>query len=162
MNNVNNGNNVNNTNTTIKKSKAIEIYAETCSVTGACSGVGIARSTWYTWLKEDEDFAEEVNKAREHVANVLEQEAVKRALAKSDLLIIFLLKGLKPDVYHDRVSSEITHNNKVSDPGRVKIDDKTLDKLIAAAEDLRKARKQNKPNNPSIPIHDDTYLESVN
>lgn len=37
-------------------------------------------------------------------ADVLEGEASRRAMSGSDLLLIFLLKGLRPEKYRERVT----------------------------------------------------------
>jgi len=84
------------------------------------------------------------------VADALEREAFERAKNKSDVLIIFLLKGLKSSVYHDRVESSVTHNQSVNDPGRSKLSDKELDTLIQHAQELRLKRKQAKIPGPVI------------
>jgi hypothetical protein len=129
-----------------KKLKALELYSETCNVQQACDGAGIHFTTWYKWKREDEDFAEAVEKSKECVADKLEAEAVKRAINKSDLLIIFLLKGLKPHTYHDRVSTEVTTKSaSTGDPGRSKLTDKDIDALIDQAQDLKRSRKASKP-----------------
>lgn len=40
----------------------------------------------------------------QQAADVLEREATRKAMAGSDLLIIFLLKGLRPEKYRERVT----------------------------------------------------------
>ena len=45
----------------IKKDKVIEALEQSLGVvTFACKQVGVARSTFYKWIKEDEDFANKV------------------------------------------------------------------------------------------------------
>lgn len=127
----------------------------TCSVTRACEAAGLGRMTVYDWRKADPDFATAWDEAKRLGADVLEDEAVRRAhdgvdepifykgdcidtvRKYSDTLLIFLLKGAKPDVYKDRVQSE------VSGPGGgpIELDDATrsarIASLLAAAETRR-------------------------
>jgi hypothetical protein len=135
-------------NSTIKKARALDVYSESGDVNEACKAASITKSSWYRWQATDEDFAIGIIKARQHIANVLEREAIRRALAKSDLLLIFLLKGLNPTVYHDRMSIDNTHQVKANDPGRSRLSDKDIDVLIAQAESLKHARKTGKDDTP--------------
>jgi len=135
--------------TSIKKAKVLELYSESGDVTGSCAGVGIHKVTWYRWRDNDEDFAAGIELARQHLASCLEREAIRRALNKSDVLLIFLLKGLNPTVYHDRVSVDNTHQLKQHDPGRSRLSDKDIDALIAQAESLKHARKAGKDDTPA-------------
>jgi hypothetical protein len=98
----------------------------TCSVSKACDAAGVGRMTVYDWRKNDPDFAAAWDDAKKIGADVLEDEAVRRAhdgvnepvfyqgvatgtiQRYSDTLLIFLLKGAKPDVYKDRVASEVS------------------------------------------------------
>ena len=94
-----------------RKKAALAAYVETGIVASACRAVGIGRTTWYRWIREDKDFAAVVENAREMVADDLESEAVRRAKNGSDVLLIFLLKGLKPEKYGNRVAGNITVRN---------------------------------------------------
>jgi len=90
----------------------------TCgSVTHAAKAAKINKSTHYLWLKEDEQYAQLAAIARELAGDALEDEAVRRAqlgvrrniyhagkkigyeTEYSDTLLIFLLKGAKPQKY---------------------------------------------------------------
>jgi hypothetical protein len=93
------------------------------NVTRACELVGIDRSTPYSrqW-KEDAEFQAVLESARYMAAEALESEAIRRAFEGvdkptgwykgkpsgvvtdySDTLLIFLLKGAKPEKYADRM-----------------------------------------------------------
>ena len=92
------------------------------------------RPTVYFWKESDEEFAAAMATAAEQAADRLEQEARRRAveglrrvkfgkggeplidpetlkpyteLEFSDTLLIFLLKGIRPEKYRERVSQEI-------------------------------------------------------
>lgn len=113
--------------------------AATCSVSRACEAAGIGRATVYEWRDEDPTFAARWEKAKAVGADILEDEAVRRAVEGvetpiyhegkcvdtvhkySDTLMIFLLKGAKPEVYKDRVVSEVSGPNGAP----IQIDDQT-------------------------------------
>lgn len=125
---------------------------ETGNVRAACDAVGIERSTAYDRKNSNPDFEKAWGKALDDAADLLEQEARRRAhegvrrlkfdrgrlitipledaegkpvLDKennpvmvpyveheySDTLLIFLLKGAKPEKYRDR--HEVDHKGKV-------------------------------------------------
>jgi hypothetical protein len=65
----------------------------------ACRAVGIARSAAYSLLKADPDFRAAYQGAKEEAADWLEEIARKRAVEGSETLLIFLLKGLRPEKY---------------------------------------------------------------
>jgi terminase small subunit-like protein len=92
---------------------------ETCNVTKACELSGVARRSIYDWRDEDSEFAADWQKALDVAADLLEEEAIRRAKdgtkkpvyqggelvghiqEYSDTLLIFLLKGAKPKKYSD-------------------------------------------------------------
>lgn len=73
------------------------------NVAAACRMAGIDRKTAYNHKNNDVDFAARWDDCLQEAADVLEAEAHRRAIAGSDLLIIFLLKGLRPERYRERV-----------------------------------------------------------
>lgn len=93
--------------------KFIELLRKFGVVTYAAEGAGISRTTAYRYRNQSEKFAKQWEDAIAASIHVLEQEARERALSKSDTLLIFLLKSLKPEVYHERYriehSGTITH-----------------------------------------------------
>lgn len=110
----------------IKKRAFLAAYAECGTVTRAAEIAGINRTTHYDWVREDPLYSKACDAAYEHAAERLEQEARRRAVEGtekpvfyqgevcgtvteySDTLLMFLLKGAKPDKYKDRVSNEVT------------------------------------------------------
>jgi hypothetical protein len=104
-----------------KKAAFLTALMETCSVAKACIAVDINRTTAYRWRDDDAPFAAAWEVAKDLGADVLEDEAVRRAhdgIPKpiyhmgacidtvqeySDTLLIFLLKGARPAKYKDRV-----------------------------------------------------------
>lgn len=70
-------------------------------MTAACRAAGIGRTTWYDWVNEDPEFARALAHAEEEAADSLEAAARQRALNGSDVMTIFLLKGLRPEKFRD-------------------------------------------------------------
>ena len=95
--------------------------AETGNISRAANAAGIERKTHYRWLS-DSEYAKSAEDSMEQAADKLEEEARRRAhdgvdepvwfqgmqcgtvRKYSDTLLIFLLKGAKPDKYRERTS----------------------------------------------------------
>lgn len=111
------------------------------NVTRACEAVDISRLCAYKWRDNDPEFAEAWDHAKQVGADVLEDEAIRRAhegvdepvfykgkklrttvRKYSDTLLIFLLKGARPDKYRD--------NAKIEHTGRI-----GLEALVAGDDD---------------------------
>lgn len=104
-----------------KKPAFLAAFRATASVVKAAKSVRIARSRHYQWLADDSAYAAAFDKARQEAVQTLEDEAVRRAhegtlepvfyegeqvdqvLKYSDSLLMFLLKGWKPDRYRERL-----------------------------------------------------------
>ncbi len=106
-----------------KKRAYLIAYVETGNKTQAAKLAGIERTTPYTpqW-KQDEAFQERLRQAKEAAADLIESEIYRRAVEGvdkpagwykgvaggvvrefSDVLAMFLLKGLRPETYRERV-----------------------------------------------------------
>lgn len=72
------------------------------SVSHACNAARIARSAAYAWRREDPEFAAAWDEACEQGTDLLEDEARRRAMAQSDLLLIFLLRARRPANYREQ------------------------------------------------------------
>lgn len=72
----------------------VSLAARQCGFTGA--------GAFYIKRKEDPEFAEAWGEALQTGVELLEAEAMKRAQNKSDLLMMFLLKGNMPEKYKER------------------------------------------------------------
>ena len=72
-----------------------------------CEKIGIDPKTVYRWRQNDEKFSSDFNEAQNKNTEVLERVAMTRAIRKSDLLMIFLLKSLNPQKYKERFAHEL-------------------------------------------------------
>lgn len=81
----------------------LENYRESGNVQASAKAAGITKQAAYKARKTNKVFRQEWEAAREEVADTLEAVAVTRAKDHSDTLLIFLLKGLKPETYGEKV-----------------------------------------------------------
>jgi hypothetical protein len=106
-----------------KRVAFLEAYAVIGNVSDAATAAGVARTMHYQWLK-DAGYADAFHHAREQAADRLEREAVRRATAGvektiyyqgqpvgtervySDVLLIFLLKGMRPEKFRDNYGTQ--------------------------------------------------------
>lgn len=98
---------------TRKKARFLDAYRACGMVSEAARRVKVGRSTVYEWRKEDPAFAAAWDDIDAALADELEAEAIRRAKAGSDTLLIFLLKGLKPERYRERVQADLQHHGHV-------------------------------------------------
>lgn len=73
--------------------------------------IAASRTALYNLRESDPEFAAAWDDAIEQGADALEDEAVRRALSSSDTLLIFLLKGARPDKYRER--TDVQHSGKL-------------------------------------------------
>lgn len=78
------------------------------SVAAACRAEKIGRQTYYDWRKADNAFAAAADDAIDEGTDYLEDKARDRAIKESDTLMIFLLKGRRPEKYRDRFDAQIS------------------------------------------------------
>ena len=62
----------------------------------------MGRQTHYDWLEQHETYQQAFQAAKDESVEGLEAECRKRALRRSDLLLMFLLKAHRPGMYRDR------------------------------------------------------------
>jgi len=117
--------------TPLKRARFLDALKVTGNVTKACKLSRLGRMTAYDWRDEDEEFKADWDKALEIAADLLEEEAVRRAhdgvkkpvfqggkrvgyvQEYSDTLLIFLLKGTKPKKFGDRTTLAGDKDNPV-------------------------------------------------
>lgn len=103
-----------------KKRAVLKAYARVGTITQACAAAKVTPRTHRDWMKADADYAEAFGEAREAAADSLEREAIHRArdgwrepvyqggklvghiLKKSDTLLIFMLKAVRPEKFRER------------------------------------------------------------
>lgn len=116
----------------------IEVLRETGNVTLAIHASGTTKQAAWTRYKNDpklrQEWDEVATYGRERAADVLELEAWRRALAGSDHLLSFLLRGLRPGVYGDRVRLETAVTAKVAELAQRY--DMSVDEVKAGARKL--------------------------
>ncbi len=106
--------------TAANRHKFIEALALTANVTAACKLARVGRNVIYEWRKDDPSFKADWDEATELGTDALEDEAVRRAhqgtrkpvhyggkkvgtvRKYSDTLLIFLLKGRRPEKFRER------------------------------------------------------------
>lgn len=125
--------------TSKRKKRFLANFAKLGNITYAAKAAGIDRTCHYDWLEKDEAYAERFHSAQEEAADLLEAEVLRRGVKGviepvfykgeicgrvrkySDVLLIFLLKGTRPEKFRDKM--------EISDPqGR--------SPLLGALEDL--------------------------
>lgn len=102
----------------------LESLSENGNVTLACKRAGLPRATAYNWFNNDEEFATEWEKSVEMGVDALEDEAIRRGFEGyeepvfyqgkkvadvrrySDTLLIFMLKGRRPEKFKDSAHKE--------------------------------------------------------
>ena len=96
-------------------------FRETGNVRLTCKAAGVGRSSHYRWLEKDPEYRAAFDLAKLQAADVLEAEAHRRAVEGveepvgwykgvaggtvrrySDNLLMFLLKGARPEQYRER------------------------------------------------------------
>lgn len=134
--------------TTEGKKKAFLIsFRETGNVKLSAQEAGVDRATVYRWKDSDDEFAQAMSKAHDDAVDLLIQEARRRALQGveepvfqkgeevgrirkySDVLLIFLIKGGRPEVYRERY--ELKH------AGSIQTGDSALAAAVASDPEAR-------------------------
>ena len=85
-----------------KKRAFLAAYIRCASITTAAKRAKCSREAHYAWLREDPAYSKAFKQAIDLAGDSLEDEAARRAFAGSDVLMIFLLKGVKPWKYRER------------------------------------------------------------
>lgn len=102
-----------------KKAAFLHAYSECGNVTRAAMAAGIDRDNHYLWLRNNHGYAEAFEQAKEMAVETLEAEAHRRAMAGSDVLLIFLMKGAMPQKY--RETHRLEHTGADGGPMAVKV-----------------------------------------
>lgn len=148
----------------LKKAEFLFAYPECFTVISTCKKIGISRSQYLTWVKEDAQFAADYNQAKEAAIELLESEARRRAYngvtttrytksgepydytEYSDTLMIFLLKAANPQKYRDNSRVEVTG----ADGGPIQIREVEIIKSYDTLPTLPKTNTLSGPDNTPI------------
>lgn len=112
----------------IKKCLFLEAYSTCGNISKAAEMAGVCRASHYNWINDDETYKIYFTEAEQEAIDMLETEARRRALngvsepvfyqgmecgtvqKYSDTLLIFLLKGARPQKYRENVSVDANVN----------------------------------------------------
>jgi len=129
-----------------KKIAFLAAFAQTGNIRRAAESSGCSRAAHYKWL-DGAEYAKAFAVAQEEAADRLEEEARRRAVEGlrrykfhqglpvmdpetgtayieheySDVLLMFLLKGARPDKFAQRIKAEATTSPDEFDPGRLQL-----------------------------------------
>jgi hypothetical protein len=109
----------------INKEAFLKVLADTGNIRLSCQAADVPRASVYEWLAADPTFASRFDVAREEAIEALEAVARNRAIGQraqydtnghqvqaavhgSDLLVMFLLKSLRPEKYRDNVRVDMS------------------------------------------------------
>jgi hypothetical protein len=113
-----------------KKDRFLELLRAGQPVTRAAEAAKLKRRTLYDWRKTDPEFAHAWEEAWEQGCDALEEVAIDRAIKGSDLLLIFMMKGRRPERYRDNVRHEVDARLTVSVEGARKELGQRLDLIL--------------------------------
>ena len=121
----------------VNQDRFLDFYKQTGSISSAARKANVSRVSVYDLRREDPGFDKLCTEARALGVDAMEDEAVRRAVEGdeqpvykdgkvigsrvnySDLLMIFLLKGQKPEIYKDRVEN-VNYNRDLDLADRLK------------------------------------------
>lgn len=89
------------------KEKFLKAYTQNGGITRqALKTAGVTRDTLLDWQVNDPEFKKDFEEVQQHWVEELRKTAFLRAQAKSDVLLMFLLKSLQPEVFDDDVRKQ--------------------------------------------------------
>ena len=115
-----------------RKRGFLEAYARCGVITEAAEIANIAREQHYSWLRDDPQYKADFEHAQQRAADSLESELFRRVREGveeqvedfdgktkvtrrfSDTLLIFAMKGQKPEKYRDQWKGELTHTGMMA------------------------------------------------
>lgn len=100
-----------------RKRTFLETFAKSGILAETCKMTAILPRNHYYWLEHDEEYREAYNIANDMATDLLEQEATRRAMNGSDLLLIFLLKARKPHIFREQkvvIGGNVQHEMRIT------------------------------------------------
>jgi hypothetical protein len=76
-------------------------YAKTGSLRAAARSARVSLSAHYEMLEKSDSYRTQFEAAQQQVADLLEAECFRRAIAGSDQLLVFLLRAWRPERYRE-------------------------------------------------------------
>lgn len=89
----------------------LALFGQSLNISRSALGAGVDRQTVYREKAKDPEFAAAMQEAKNEAIERLEAAAFERAQNMSDVLLIFLLKSHKPEIY--RESFDQRHSGQV-------------------------------------------------
>ena len=125
------------------KAAFLKAYSAAGFVGAAATAAGVSRTAVYEWKANDPDFSKAWERCEDEATSVLEDVALKRAMQKSDTLLIFMLKAKRPDKYREVLRHSGMNGPAIPFVGTVvnvdqlsKLSDKELNALHGIASKL--------------------------
>lgn len=109
------------------KRRFLEEYARCGTIGEAARRANVGRASHFVWMNDDPEYKARFNDAKEEACDLLISEARRRAaegveepvffqgqqcgtvLKYSDNLLMFLIKGWRPEIYRDQWKGELQH-----------------------------------------------------
>lgn len=83
-----------------QKQEFIETFKKMPNVLAVCQRIGVGRTTYYRWLKEDKAFSQQIDEAeqlgREHLNDAIELALIQKAKEMNPTAMIYFLKHNHP------------------------------------------------------------------
>lgn len=83
-----------------QKQEFIEAFKKMPNVLAVCQRIGVGRTTYYRWLKEDKAFSQQIDEAeqlgREHLNDAIELALIQKAKEMNPTAMIYYLKHNHP------------------------------------------------------------------
>lgn len=103
--------------TPAKKDTFLLFLSQGNTATYAARAIGMTRQALYKHADNDAEFKKQWENAVEEGIDTLEDEAINRAKDSSDTLLIFMLKGARPDKYRERLEVNVNWRLEVEKSG---------------------------------------------
>lgn len=84
-------------------------------ITNACAAIPISRQTYYTWLENDENFANAVAEAESHLNDEIRDVLIQKAASGDMTGVIFYLKNRHPDFKQNNPQFALQVNNFIGE-----------------------------------------------
>lgn len=85
--------------------KLIEAFHDDATVEQACYVAGIHKTTYYDWLKQDEDFSYEMSKAQEYPKVISKKVLIDAVEAGDKQIALEIIKRREKERYSERLEN---------------------------------------------------------